>query len=134
MTGLSSVRMKESALHRAFQLQPESVLGETATLLDLDCANFRLCGKSSRPDGVAVVQSGGMALVELKLDVAGRKPDTSPTRLAQAMRHRILFVSRHIGEECIRKVRWHYELRFLDENCTIEQVTASHDGTADQHT
>lgn len=124
MSSLSLVR-DESAIHRAFQLQPECVLGETTILLDLDCANLTL-ESSSRVDGLALLGNGGLVLAEFKRKVTG-KGDTSPSEMVKAMKHRVLYASRHIGKQSVRHLRWHYEMRFINETCTIKEITANLD-------
>lgn len=124
MSDLSSVK-GETALHRAFQLQPECVLREPAILLDLDCANLNM-GRSSRLDGIALFQNGGLVLAEFKLEVTGRGK-TSADKLIEPMKHRVIYASRHIGEQSVRHLRWLYEMRFLNEKASIREVRATID-------
>ena len=124
MSDLSSVK-GETALHRAFQLQPECVLREPANLLDLDCANLNM-GRSSRLDGIALFQNGGLVLAEFKLEVTGRG-QTSANKLIEPMKHRVIYASRHIGKQSVRHLRWLYEMRFLNEKASIGGVTAALD-------
>jgi len=108
---LEQVR-KESALHRAFQLQPECVLGEDAVLLDLDCGNLVMRGKKGRPDGVAALQDGRLVCLEFKLDASG-DGDTTPAELACSMSHRMDHVTAHVGPVTARRMHERYQRRFV---------------------
>lgn len=108
---LEQVR-KESALHRAFQLQPECVLGEDAVLLDLDCGNLVIRGKKSRPDGVAALKDGRLVCLEFKLDASGDR-DTTSAELACSMSHRMDHVTAHVGPVTARRMHERYQRRFV---------------------
>lgn len=121
---------KESALHRAFQLYPKQVLGDDAFLLDLDCTNFRLSqGKSSRPDGIAALKDGRLAVLEIKLDATG-KGDTSPDALAAETRDRVKYSARHLGPQTIRQLFERYERRYSQDKGSIGIPAEIKDGCA----